>query len=479
MAEARAFVGVERLHVADAAVVLDVFDDELRERVVPENLLERLGARRRAAEPPPPPELLVRRERVEVLVVGREDRAQPDMAARQGRPVRVGHTGLIGRGGRRRRDYAGGEASPWRPAPPAKRVAPARDSPDDEHLPAVLVLDAEGGGEIQPPLCVARQRGLRAGRAGGARRARRRARPQRRERSPGSTSRLASPMRRASSPLTPRPVRIRSRACEWPMRRGQSHRAAVDQRHAPAPAEHAEHGVARRDAQVAPQRELEPARDREAFDRGDDRLREQHARRPHRSVAVGHAPVAAAVADRLEVGARAERAAGAGEHRDVVRVVGVEVAERIGEERRGRAVDRVAHLGAVDRDDRDATLVFDVDGHDGSPPRVEVGAFVDRRDRSDAGARRDHARQRRVVRVEPRAVWSRPSTIASATLITPPWQTATTRSPGMRGDDLVERLRRYGRGTPSVDSPPKLSHRPSAMSSSRGSFVARSSSIGM
>ena len=38
---------------------------------------------------------------------------------------------------------------------------------------------------------------------------------------PGSVSRLASPMRSASSPLTPRPVRMRSSACEWPIRRGR------------------------------------------------------------------------------------------------------------------------------------------------------------------------------------------------------------------------------------------------------------------
>ena len=129
-------------------------------------------------------------------------------------------------------------------------------------------------------------------------------------------------------------------------------RAAVDERYAPPPAEHAEHRVARGDAQVAPQRELEPARDRVALDRGDHGLRQQHPRRSHRAVALGLNAVAAVVADRLQVGAGAERAARAGEHRDVVRVVGVERAERVGELGRGRAIDRVAALGPVDRDDR-------------------------------------------------------------------------------------------------------------------------------
>ena len=52
----------------------------------------------------------------------------------------------------------------------------------------------------------------------------------------------------------------------------QADRAAVDQRHAPAPAEHAEPGALRRHAQVAPQRKFEPARHGITLDRGDHRL---------------------------------------------------------------------------------------------------------------------------------------------------------------------------------------------------------------
>ena len=133
---------------------------------------------------------------------------------------------------------------------------------------------------------------------------------------PVGTRRLASPMRSASSPDTPRPVRIMSSAWLWPMRRAQPHRAAVHQRHAPAAAEHAEHGVLGRDAQVAPQRQLEPAGDGVAFDRRDRRLRQQHARDAQRTVAVSATRLPRPLGDRLQVGAGAERAVGAGQHGD-------------------------------------------------------------------------------------------------------------------------------------------------------------------
>ena len=116
----------------------------------------------------------------------------------------------------------------------------------------------------------------------------------------------------------------------------QADGAAVDERDAPAAAEHAEHGVARGDAEIAPQRELETAGDRVPFDRGDHRLREQHPRRTHRAVAVRLHDVAAAVGDGLEVGARAEVAARAGQDRDIVVIVAVERAERVGELGGGR-----------------------------------------------------------------------------------------------------------------------------------------------
>ena len=112
----------------------------------------------------------------------------------------------------------------------------------------------------------------------------------------------------------------------------EAHGAAVDERHAPAPAEHAEHRVVGHHAQVAPQRELEATGDRVALDRRDHRLGQDPPRRAHRPVAVERDPVAplpAGLGHRLEVGARAERAAGAGQHRDREVVVGLEALERM------------------------------------------------------------------------------------------------------------------------------------------------------
>ena len=133
---------------------------------------------------------------------------------------------------------------------------------------------------------------------------------------PGSVRRLARPMRSASSPLDAAAGEDEVERVAVADQARQANGAAVDERHAPAPAEHAEHRVARRDPQVAPERELEAARHRVALDRGDHRLGEQHARRAHRPVAVFGHRVPATRAHTLQVGARAERAAGAGEDRD-------------------------------------------------------------------------------------------------------------------------------------------------------------------
>ena len=53
---------------------------------------------------------------------------------------------------------------------------------------------------------------------------------------------------------------------------GEADGAPVDEGHAPAAAEDAEHGVVGGDAEVAPQGQLEPAGDGVSLDRGDDRL---------------------------------------------------------------------------------------------------------------------------------------------------------------------------------------------------------------
>ena len=74
------------------------------------------------------------------------------------------------------------------------------------------------------------------------------------------------------------------------------------------------HGVLLGHAQVAPERELEPAGDGVARDGGDHRLAQEHPRGAHRAVAVGRRRGSPARADGLEVRARAEGAALAPEH---------------------------------------------------------------------------------------------------------------------------------------------------------------------
>src|SRR5215207_9679012 len=96
-----------------------------------------------------------------------------------------------------------------------------------------------------------------------------------------------------------------------------------------------------------------------ALDGGDDGLVEQHAGRAHRAVTVVRGAVAAARRDRLEVGAGAERATGAGEDRDGAVVVSFEGPERVGQRLGGGPVDGIADLGPVDRDDGDRPVVVD------------------------------------------------------------------------------------------------------------------------
>ena len=94
----------------------------------------------------------------------------------------------------------------------------------------------------------------------------------------------------------------------------QAHRAAVDQRHAPAPAEDAERRVVGHDPQVAPERQLEPARDRvpsTAAITGLPSTSRVGPIGPSPSTATRFTRVAAGFGHRLEVGAGAERAAGA------------------------------------------------------------------------------------------------------------------------------------------------------------------------
>ena len=140
--------------------------------------------------------------------------------------------------------------------------------------------------------------------------------------------------------------------------------AAVDERHAPTPAVDAERRVGSSDPQVAPDGELEATRHGVTFDRGDHRLAEIHSCRTHRTVEVdvGLDAVARARRHGLEVGARTEGAAGAGEDGNGERGVVVEGAERVDELVGGRPVDGVADIGAVDRDDHHGTIDRNRDG---------------------------------------------------------------------------------------------------------------------
>src|SRR5262249_44754489 len=63
------------------------------------------------------------------------------------------------------------------------------------------------------------------------------------------------------------------------------------------------------------------------------------------------------------IGARAERAPRAGEHRHRRRVFGVEASKSVSEIARRLGIDRVGDLGAIDRDDRHLVVALIADAH--------------------------------------------------------------------------------------------------------------------
>src|SRR5207244_1318354 len=141
------------------------------------------------------------------------------------------------------------------------------------------------------------------------------------------------------------------RAAEADDRR-QSHRAAVEQRDAPAAVEDAHDRVLLDHAEVAPEGQLEAAGDGVARHGGDHRLAEPHARRAHGPFAVRAGVLRRRRRDGLEIEARAEGAVGAPEHGDARLAVALEGAER-GAQRCGRRrVHRVPPLGSVEDDRR-------------------------------------------------------------------------------------------------------------------------------
>ena len=177
---------------------------------------------------------------------------------------------------------------PWRPAPAAKRRGAVHGAGCAQGVDPELGLAPQRGVEGRGPTARRPTRGRCAGTPAGSaassvgQRDRGVARGARRHdaRRPG---RGAAPRRRR----TARPVRIRSSAGPWPMRRGRRtvppSTSGTPQRRQNTP----NTASLGRDPQVAPQRELEPARDRVALDGGDHRLGERHAGRTHRPVAVG------------------------------------------------------------------------------------------------------------------------------------------------------------------------------------------------
>ncbi|MEI9984052.1 MAG: hypothetical protein WDN69_13095 [Aliidongia sp.] len=84
----------------------------------------------------------------------------------------------------------------------------------------------------------------------------------------------------------------------------------------PAPAEHAEHRIARHDAQIAPQASSSPPATAGPSIAAITGLPSCSRVGPHRSVALGRERAGAAPGEFLEIGAGAESAAGAGQDRD-------------------------------------------------------------------------------------------------------------------------------------------------------------------
>ena len=156
---------------------------------------------------------------------------------------------------------------------------------------------------------------------------------------------------------------VRDPARQAQQRAGGGHQPALDLGDAEA-------GVAGGDDEVARQRDLEAAGQRPALDGRDQRL----ARGPLGDA--GEAAVADVRAlaghERLQVHARAERAAGAGEDAGAQRLVLVEPVERGGDPLGDGQVDRVARLRPVDRDDQDLAVGLGADR--GHPNSVSAGS---------------------------------------------------------------------------------------------------------
>ncbi len=137
------------------------------------------------------------------------------------------------------------------------------------------------------------------------------------------------------------------------------------------------------DEEVAVERDLEAPRHRDPVHRADQRLGvRQAARRGTRRARLRHTAEALALShlagtELLEVDTRRERGIGAGEDHHVDVFVGIATRDRGGQLAPHVAVQRVALIGTVQRDDRDP--VGDVDEDDvGASCAPEVEGDLDR-----------------------------------------------------------------------------------------------------
>ena len=168
--------------------------------------------------------------------------------------------------------------APWRPDPDRKRSTPACTSASERSPCSNSTASAS---RSSSPSCSSATAGPRAGSAGESAPARRPAPGPRRGSPRPRTTRLTSP------------IRSRLGGSDGPAGEDQVHgpagadqarqpdRPAVDQRHAPAAAEHAEDRVLLGHAQIAPQRQLQPA---------GDRVTRRSRRSPAWTAASGSAP---------------------------------------------------------------------------------------------------------------------------------------------------------------------------------------------
>ena len=119
----------------------------------------------------------------------------------------------------------------------------------------------------------------------------------------------------------------------------------------------AELGVVAGDDQVAGHRQLAAAAEGEAADRGDEREPDRPDPVPGRRSGPRRGGARGLVGELDDVGAGREGpVAGAGEDDDPRPTVAVELLERVGQLGEEREAQRVAGLGPIDRDERDAVV---------------------------------------------------------------------------------------------------------------------------